>query len=63
MRARRQRKPAICSGDHNGTSTVNDLLDAMDAEMRGQKRYPAGHEGHVSKREGFGASRNANSTN
>jgi hypothetical protein len=38
-------------GDHNGTSTVNDLLDAIDAEMRGQKRYPAGHEGTVGKRE------------
>ncbi|MGY4237301.1 hypothetical protein ACVIIW_006248 [Bradyrhizobium sp. USDA 4449] len=38
-------------GDHNGTSTVNDLLDAIDAEMRGQKRYPEGFEGHVGKRE------------
>lgn len=38
-------------GDHNGTSTVNNLLDAIDAEMRGQKRYPAGSEGHVTKRE------------
>ncbi|UZE51916.1 hypothetical protein ONR75_15910 [Rhodopseudomonas sp. P2A-2r] len=38
-------------GSHNGTSTVNDLLDAMDAEMRGQKRYPQGFEGHASKRE------------
>jgi hypothetical protein len=33
-------------GDHNGTSTVNDLLDAIDAEMRGQKRYPARVRGH-----------------
>jgi hypothetical protein len=38
-------------GNHNGTSTVNDLLDAMDAEMRGLKRYPEGFEGHVGKRE------------
>lgn len=38
-------------GNHNGTSTVNDLLDLMDAEMRGLKRYPEGFEGHVSKRE------------
>ncbi|WP_461332379.1 hypothetical protein [Bradyrhizobium embrapense] len=38
-------------GGHNGTSTVNDLLDAIDAEMRGQKRYPEGFEGHVGKRE------------
>lgn len=38
-------------GDHNGTSTVNNLLDAIDAEMRGQKRYPQGFEGTGSKRE------------
>jgi hypothetical protein len=38
-------------GDHKGTSTVNDLLDAIDAEMRGQKRYPEGFDGHVGKRE------------
>lgn len=38
-------------GNHNGTSTVNDLLDAIDAEMRGQKRYPEGFEGTVGKRE------------
>ena len=38
-------------GDHNGTSGVNDLLDAIDAEMRGQKRYPEGYEGSVGKRE------------
>jgi hypothetical protein len=38
-------------GGHNGTSTVNNLLDAIDAEMRGQKRYPEGFEGYVSKRE------------
>lgn len=39
-------------GNHKGTSTVNDLLDVIDAEMRGQKRYPQGYEGHVGKREG-----------
>jgi hypothetical protein len=39
-------------GDHSGTSTTNDLLDAMDAEMRGQKRYPEGFEGTETKREG-----------
>lgn len=38
-------------GDHNGTSTTNDLLDAINAEIRGQKRYPEGFEGTVSKRE------------
>ncbi|WP_461314594.1 hypothetical protein [Bradyrhizobium embrapense] len=38
-------------GNHGGTSTVNDLLDAIDAEMRGQKRYPEGFEGHIGKRE------------
>jgi hypothetical protein len=42
-------------GDHNGTSTVNDLLDAVDAEMRGQKRYPEGAEGTVSKAEAVAA--------
>lgn len=42
-------------GDHNGTSTVNDLLDAIDGEMRGQKRYPEGAEGSVSKREAAAA--------
>src|SRR6185295_3948992 len=29
----------------------NDLLDALDAEMRGVKRFPEGFEGHVGKRE------------
>lgn len=43
-------------GNHKGTSTVNDLLDAIDAEMRGQKRYPQGFEGHVGKREGVARS-------
>jgi hypothetical protein len=38
-------------GSHNGTSTVADLLDMIDAEMRGQKRYPYGSEGALSKRE------------
>jgi hypothetical protein len=38
-------------GTHKGTSTTRDLLDALDAEMRGQKRYAQGFEGHVGKRE------------
>ena len=38
-------------GDHNGTSGVNDLLDAIDLEMRGKKRYPEGFEGTITKRE------------
>lgn len=38
-------------GDHKGTSSTKDLLDAIDAEMRGQKRFPEGFEGHVTKRQ------------
>lgn len=38
------------SGNHRGTSTVNDLLDAIDAEMRGNKLYARGHEGTVDRR-------------
>jgi hypothetical protein len=38
-------------GSQNATSTVDDLLRAVDAEMRGQKRYAEGFEGHVGKRE------------
>jgi hypothetical protein len=38
-------------GDHRGTSTTNDLLDAIDSEIRGRKLYPEGFEGTVSKRE------------
>jgi hypothetical protein len=38
-------------GDHKGTATVSDLLNAIDAEMRGQKRFPEGFEGSLSKRE------------
>jgi hypothetical protein len=37
-------------GDHKGTSTVRDLLDAIDAEMRGNRRYAQGREGTVDKR-------------
>lgn len=37
-------------GDHKGTSSVNDLLDAIDAEMRGQKLYPEGFDGYVGSR-------------
>lgn len=43
-------------GDHKGTSTVNDLLDAIDGEMRGQKRFPQGFEGHLGRRETFARS-------
>jgi hypothetical protein len=32
-------------GSHKGTSSVNDLLDALDAEMRGNKLYPGGVQG------------------
>jgi len=46
-------------GDHKGTSTTNDLLDAIDAEMRGQKRYPEGFEGTRTKREAAGLSERA----
>lgn len=38
-------------GEYNKTSTVSDLLDMIDAEMRGQKRFPYGAEGSLSKRE------------
>lgn len=37
-------------GGPNGTATVNELLDLINAELRGQKRYPEGFEGHVNKR-------------
>jgi hypothetical protein len=36
---------------HGGTSTPTEFLDAIDAELRGQKKYPAGHEGFKSKRD------------
>ena len=38
-------------GDHRGTATVNDLLDAISAEIGGQRRFPEGFEGTVGKRE------------
>jgi hypothetical protein len=38
-------------GQNGATSTPRDLLDALDAEMRGQKRYPQGFEGYKTKRE------------
>ncbi|MGJ5028448.1 hypothetical protein ACQR1I_16500 [Bradyrhizobium sp. HKCCYLS2038] len=38
-------------GEHNATSTQRDFLDAIDSELRGQKRYPEGFEGHATKRE------------
>ena len=36
-------------------STPNDLLDALDAEMRGNKRYPEGAEGTINSREATAA--------
>ena len=33
-------------GHGEATSTPTEFLDAIDAEMRGQKRYPEGYEGH-----------------
>ncbi|WP_316219380.1 hypothetical protein [Bradyrhizobium sp. SZCCHNR2026] len=33
------------------TSTTNDLLDAIDAEIRGRKTYPDGFEGYKTQRE------------
>lgn len=38
-------------GEHGATSTPRDLLDAIDAEIRGQKRYPVGYEGLETKGE------------
>lgn len=38
-------------GQNGATSTPRDLLDAIDAELRGQKRYPMGLEGSTTKRE------------
>lgn len=36
---------------NGGTSTPAEFLDAIDAELRGQKKYPAGFEGFKNKRE------------
>ena len=38
-------------GQNGATSTPRDFLDAIDAEIRGQKRYPEGYEGLQTKRE------------
>lgn len=38
-------------GADGGTSTPRDFLDAIDAELRGQKRFPEGFEGFTTKRE------------
>lgn len=38
-------------GEFNKTSTVRDLLDAMDAEERGQRKAAEGEEGTPTKRE------------
>ena len=40
-------------------STPNDLLDAIDAEMRGNKRYPQGAEGTTTSRESVAATERA----
>ena len=38
-------------GENGATSTPRNFLDAIDAELRGQKRYPAGFEGSRTKLE------------
>lgn len=38
-------------GQNGATSTPRELLDAIDAELRGQKRYPMGFEGSRTRRE------------
>lgn len=38
-------------GEHNQTSTLRDLLDAMDTEERGQRKMPEGHEAEPIDRE------------
>jgi hypothetical protein len=38
-------------GQNGATSTPRELLDAIDAELRGQKRYPEGFEGFKTRRE------------
>ncbi|WP_038950369.1 hypothetical protein [Bradyrhizobium genomosp. III] len=38
-------------GSKNGTSTPAEFLDAIEAELRGQKRYPEGFENFKTKRE------------
>jgi hypothetical protein len=47
-------------GAHGETSTPTQFLDAIDAELRGQKVYPEGHAGFQNKRAAAaGASRDA----
>jgi hypothetical protein len=43
-------------GENGATSTPRDLIDAIDAEVRGQKRYPPGYEGMETRREGVARS-------
>jgi hypothetical protein len=38
-------------GEHNKTSTVRDLLDAIDTELRGHRHAAEGEEGHATKRQ------------
>lgn len=37
-------------GSHEGTSTPREFLDAIDAELRGQKKYPVGFEDFKGKK-------------
>lgn len=39
------------AAEHGGAteSTIQHLLDGVDREARGEKQYPAGHEGHLTK--------------
>lgn len=39
-------------GENGATSTPRQFLDAIDAELRGQKVYPEGREGFVGKKAG-----------
>lgn len=47
-------------GKDGGTSTPTEFLDAIEAELRGQKRYPEGFEGFKDKK--AAASQSARST-
>lgn len=38
-------------GEHGATSTPAQFLDAIEAELRGQKRFPEGFEGFKNRRE------------
>jgi hypothetical protein len=51
MREAAEEAGYLRSAHPDQTTTTRDLLDAIDAELRGQKRYPEGYEGHQTKRE------------